>query len=86
MILTVLVTKDFYERFRIDYWKDVTEHGTRFRDLIELSLMYKQLGTFLHISNGPERTEITFQMGQGLMQEIANKTEKLYFHKYEKVF
>lgn len=86
MILTTLVNDDFYDRFKIDYWNDVTEHGTRFKDLIELSLMYKQLKQFLYISETDGQTTVTFNMGQSLMQEIANKTSKLYAHKYEHLF
>ncbi len=82
VILTTLVSEDFYDRFRITYWNDVTEYGTRFRDLIALSLMFKQLKTFLHYEKDEEK-KVTFDMGATLMQEIANITIKLYKHRYE---
>ena len=82
VILTTLITEDFYERFRIDYWNDVTEYGTRFRDLLALSLMFKQLKTFLKYEATEEK--VTFEMGSTLMQEIANMAAKLYKHRYEK--
>ncbi len=80
IILTELIKDEFFAGFQVEKWRDFSQEGTRFRDLIELSLMYKIAKKFMKIEN---QETVTFEMGASLMQDIANTTIKLYKHRYE---
>lgn len=80
IILTELITDGFFDNFQIEKWKDFTPPGPRFRDLLELALMYRITKKFLKIEN---QEHVTFEMGAAIMQDIANITIKLYKHRYE---